>query len=342
MKKLSELTISDEEISNDVIDVSKECGKLDTNEKMDLLSNKDNLMHSSNKINYQYKQPKNFSPNNDYDDTVLISSGKANTSCNLNDENSKINQNFQNSSLKNPSKRIAANEMVIYSSPKVDVKANFQEENNSLTAETLFYGSNDLPKSNNLNFSTFQASNNIQQSKPIYSTISNKSSQKTLLNPPSNNLDIKPCRNVLLNANSASNSALSASSPKIDNFTSKLPPVPRRNSKTQLNLNSNSNLNSMPKQLNASLKYVGASNSNLSFSVPITGLTFDNSSNSNVNKRERTNNNNNNNNIDEYYQSIDIANSKPVINQHNKTLNNNNNEEFEKTSHMNSNYYQKI
>lgn len=335
MKKLSELTISEEEISNDVIDMSKDCGKLDTNEEMDLLSNKDNSVHNSNKINYQYKTPKRFSPNNDYDETVLINSGKANTSCNLNDENNKINQHFKNASLKN-SKRLASNELVIYSSPKVDIKTNsvnFQEENN-LTAETLFYGSNDLTKTNNLNFSTFQASNSIQQSKPIYSTISNKSSQKALINQSSNNSDINSYKNTLLNNSSL---ALSASIPKIDNFTSKLPPVPRRNSKTQINLNSNLNLNSMPKQQNASLKYVGASNSNLSFSVPITGLTFDNSSY--INKKERINNSG-----DEYYQSIDINNSmtKSMTNQPHKNINNS--DEFEKTSHsnMNSNYYQKI
>ena len=89
--------------------------------------------------------------------------------------------------------------------------------------------------------------------------------------------------------------------------------------------NFNSNLSNMPKQLNASLKYVGASNTNLSFSSPVFV-----------------------NNTDEYYQSIDINNSKLK----NNVIHKNDSDDFDKQTsqikinqnnrNLNSNYYQKI
>lgn len=283
MKKLSELTISEEEISNDVIDVSKECGKLDLNENAELLMDNDSLATNP----YQFKQSKVIALQPHYDETLLIgaAAGNSNSSCNLNDEQAKSNKIiYQNPSLNRSSNRISStNDSVIYSSPKVDLKTS----TSNLNDQDLFYGSNDLTKGSN--FSTFQANNN-SINKPIYSTITNSSINKAnKLNQSNSQLN----RNIILN----SNSNLNTSSPSkvVDNFTSKLPPVPRRNSKTQLNPNNNTNFNSnlnlnMPKQLNASLKYVGASNTNLSFSSPVFNTS--------------------NNNADDYYQSIDINNSR--------------------------------
>lgn len=285
MKKLSELTISEEEISNDVIDVSKECGKLD--ESIDLLhDNPDSLVRNGNQINYQYKQSKIIALNKN-DDLLLIG------------DEPKIKHIYQN----NNSNRIST-DSVIYSSPKIELK------NSQIIDQDLLYGTNDTKKTN-ANFSTFQ--NNCNKS--IYSTIAN--------NTTNNNKTFNQLNRALNNSNTNLNAN---SSPKIDNFTSKLPPVPRRNSKTLLNQqNFNSNLSNMPKQLNASLKYVGASNTNLSFSSPVFV-----------------------NNTDEYYQSIDINNSKLK----NNVIHKNDSDDFDKQTsqikinqnnrNLNSNYYQKI
>lgn len=170
MKKLSELTISEEEISNDVIDVSKECSKLDTCERTDLLSHRENSTHNANKINYQYRQQTKLLNGNDYDDKLI--NGKANISCNTNcnDETNKA-------------KRTTPSELVIYSVPKIDI---LKASSSNQTNQNL----NDFTKSKNLLFSTFQASNNNnQQTKANYSILSNKSTQKDLLSQPNSNLD---------------------------------------------------------------------------------------------------------------------------------------------------------
>jgi hypothetical protein len=242
-------------------------------------------------LDYQLKKSK-LNNNNNFDERFMI--GNSNSSCNLNDE-------FKNKNVYNPN-----TDTVIYSSPKLDLKSN----------QDLY--SNDLIKKTNSNsqLSTFQA--NPNQCKAIYTTITN--SQKATLQLPN--------RNVNLNLSSSNiNTTSNSQSPKIDNFTSKLPPVPRRNSKT--NVNSNTNLTST-KNLNSSLKHVAASNSSLSFSSPI------------------FNNNNNNNNQEEYYQNIDVNNSKLKLN---KTFTPDINDEIEKQKtqvklnlnrNANSNYYQKI
>ena len=199
MKKLEDSSTSDEEVSNDVIDISKDCGKVDI-EKHEKL----NLMYSNDQ---QQKSP-----------DIIYSSSASERMTNAHAQAMFANQynQFNNMSPSHHYVNNQANSHTMLSSPKI------QENRRQQIIEKS--------EPNDSQFSTFQANPLVnirspsQERTPDYHLQSKKDLQKELLMSLKNQIE----------ANNSNLSVSRTSSPKVDDYTTKLPPVPRRNSKSSL------------------------------------------------------------------------------------------------------------
>lgn len=194
MKKLNDSSTSDEEVSNDVIDISKDCDKVDIENHEKL-----NLMYCNDL--HQQKNP-----------AIIYSNSASERIANAHAQAMFANQynQFNNDYVNNKQKP----EISVHHSPRL------REPKRQNLVEKI--------DPSDSQFTTFHCNPmaNIQTPpNQDYHSSLKRDLQKDLLMSLKNQIE----------ANNANSSVSRTSSPKVDDYTSKLPPVPRRNSKSSLN-----------------------------------------------------------------------------------------------------------
>jgi hypothetical protein len=257
---MKDSTISEEELSNDVIDVSKECCKLQTStskETANLLSY--NRENSNEDIDVDYKEkPVKFTNHSNSFNQMLIK----------NSERSILNSKQSNNTHKeildqNINNMQTVDVASLYSTAKVNKNSNQHSENNQYKNANTYqnayfvnasYSLN--PKNMNKNLNYYQDEDELtlqQQKQTQFKCQTNESNLKYKSLEIHRNEDSNKIKNDKTNLFSASNNfcennKVSASIKMKNNnnssnhinetYTNKLPPVPKRTNKMSINNNS--------------------------------------------------------------------------------------------------------
>ena len=256
-RQINESSISDEELSNDVIDVSKESNKVDSNRE------NINLIASKQKINKNIDKSK---PGNVINNTEAVL------------KFSQLNPSFTTNN---------------WSSPKLEIKlSNRNFDLNVIPSNDELSNSYPNSQSNTspIQFTTFQSISKLNNSPTTFSPASEK--KILLVNQLSmakseTNLESRDIETLKTRQNNV------LKSPKLNHdniYTNKLPPVPKRNSKNTISVsNSSTNLNfNQPKLINNLNGY--KSGLNLSSNLVETNQNLDNNQKLIIELNSRNNN----------------------------------------------------
>ena len=262
MKKLDDLTTSDEDLSNDVIDVSKECGKdtMDNRESLNLIygtQRQTNMKINAESIytNEQYQQSLNLCST---PERVKKESHDLNQKALIEQYNSLLSGKMRNASpglIENQLSTFQASPNSIMNKACRNLSPTFMT-NERFNMTLNLDGTKLLNNPSHFN-QNFHSDLNYSSSNTMTKDI-----QKELLIKIKNQIE----ENNLITRCSKEDNPSGCHSPKVgvEHFTSKLPPVPRRNSKSSLSYHTSNKLSQArnPSPLNANLKYAGPNHLN--------------------------------------------------------------------------------